>query len=63
MTHNPTLDLAPPQPRDAPATRPTFNLPSMAVQVWLIQTWLTTERARKQAAKEASDISLKFRSQ
>ena len=40
--------LSPPGPQDPPATRPPFNLTSMAVQIWMIQTWLATERTRKQ---------------
>ena len=47
MTDYPAL-LPPLEPKDPPATRPPFNLPSMAVQVWIIQTWLATERTRKQ---------------
>jgi len=52
MTANPTLDLAPPEPPDQPATRPPFNLTSMAVQIWMIQTWLQVERTRKEAAQK-----------
>ena len=40
--------LPPPEPQDQSATRPPFNLTSMAVQIWMIQTWLATERAKKQ---------------
>jgi hypothetical protein len=50
--------LPPPQPKDPANTRPPFNLTSMAVQVWVIQTWLAAERARKQEKVQAEQINL-----
>jgi hypothetical protein len=44
-TSNPLLP--PPEPMDQAGTRPPFNLTGMAVQVWLIQTFLARERTKK----------------
>lgn len=44
--------LAPPEPRDLPDTRPPLDLPNVIHQVNAIQSFLQQERRRKQQADE-----------